>query len=124
MNWINTLLQNKRSLMLSIIEILKTTLAIMLHCNELSSGSEYVQGKYHVCTFVLNDCDFTDVCTYDSTIIKFPQDLHLSETCHSGLENTLLIFSPLQCQKPIEQLTHFYFFPFKRDQLFGQMALC
>ena len=64
------------------------------------------------------------MCTYDSTIIKFPQDLHLSETCHSGLENTLLIFSPFQCQKPIEQLTHFYFFPFKQDQLFEQMALC
>ena len=79
--------------MLLIIEMLKTTPAIMLHCNELSSGSEYVQGKYHVCTFVLNDCDFTNVCTYDSTIIKFPQELHLSETCHSGLENTLLMFS-------------------------------
>ena len=41
--------------------MLKTTLAIMLHCNELLRGSEYVQGKYHVCTYVLRDCDFTDV---------------------------------------------------------------
>ena len=41
--------------------MLKTTLAIMLHSNELLRGSEYVEGKYHVRTYVLRDCDFTDV---------------------------------------------------------------
>ena len=56
--------------------MLKTTLAIMRHCHELLRGSEYVlQGKYNVCTYVLRGVTSKIcVCTYDSTIIKFPQE--------------------------------------------------
>ena len=43
--------------------MLKTTLAIMRHCHELLRGSEYVQGKYDVCTYVLREVT-SHICVY------------------------------------------------------------
>ena len=75
-------------------EMLKTTLAILLSSNELLRGSEYVRGKYNVCTYVLIDGDFSDMRVHMTQLSSnFHKNPHLSETCHFGLEKIQLIFN-------------------------------